>query len=78
MNKVILTQYKRAFDIKWYAVTKEKKEKYKIGSFEYDCKKITSIYSGFSYAKAMRAGHAARNKNYPLFEIITKPMERNI
>ena len=72
MNKVILTQHKRAFLIKWYTVTKEKTEALKIGSYKTNIKKITSVYTGFSYIKAMRAGHAARTKNFPLFEIINK------
>lgn len=64
MNSIKVIQTRRAFGVFTYQVIKEQRNNNR--------GKVEIIYSGFNYIKAMRAGHAARTKDYPLFEIITK------
>jgi len=63
-NKIKLIQKRRAFGVYSYEVLKEQRKNNR--------GKIEIIYSGFNYIKAMRAGHAARTENFPLFEIVNK------
>jgi hypothetical protein len=62
LNTIKVIQTKHVFNVYSYQVIKEQRQGNRA--------KCEIIYTGFSYIKALKAGHQARTKNYPLFEFI--------